>query len=209
MRINLLPKEDKFFNLFTQQTDIIVRAAEILKTISEKFEQINLTEKLQEINHLEHMGDDLVHEIAVVLNKTFVTPIDREDIHQLTMYLDDVLDYMQGSVNRMQLYKINNTTQELKQLSDTVLKSCYLIKKGIDLLPKFSSEISAMRKEMKMLEREGDTIHRTALAHLFNGEDIPVLDVIKWKDIYGSLETVTDKCEDVFDVLEAVVLKHA
>lgn len=209
MRINLLPKEDKFFNLFTQQADIIVRAAEILKITSENLNEVNLTEKLQEVNHLEHMGDDLVHEMAIVLNKTFVTPIDREDIHQLTMYLDDVLDYIQGSINRMQLYKVNHTSQELKELTGTILKSCYLLKKGIELLPKFSPEISAMRKEMKVLEREGDTIHRTALAHLFNGEDTPVLDIIKWKDIYGSLETVTDKCEDVFDVLEAVVLKHA
>lgn len=209
MRLNLLPKEDKFFGLFTQQTDIIIRSAELLKEITEKLESINLTEKLQELNHLEHMGDDLVHEIAVTLNKTFVTPIDREDIHQLAMFLDDVLDYMQGSVNRMQLYKINKPSQEAKQLADTILKSCYLIKKGVDLLPKFSSEISNMRKEMKLLEREGDAIHRTAIARLFDTADIPVLDVIKWKDIYSSMETVTDKCEDVFDVLEAVILKHA
>lgn len=209
MRLNFLPKEEKFFNLFGQQADIIVRAAEVLKNISENLGSVNLMEKLQEINHLEHMGDDLVHEMALVLNKTFVTPIDREDIHHLTMYLDDVLDYIQGTVNRLQLYNIDNTTQELKQLTDASLKACYLIKKGVELLPKFKCEIADLRKEMKTLEREADTIHRTALARLFNGDKVPVIQVIKWKDIYGSLETVTDKCEDVFDVLEAVVLKHA
>ncbi|MFH1452541.1 MAG: DUF47 family protein [Armatimonadota bacterium] len=209
MKISFLPKEEKFFNLFIQQSDIIVRGAEILKDVADNLETINLTEKNQEISHLEHMGDDLVHEIAVVLNKTFVTPIDREDIHHLAMNLDDVMDYIQGAVNRLQLYQIDKSSQEFKQLSDALLRSCYLIKKGIELLPSFNQEITKLRKEMNALEREADTIHRTALARIFNGDSMPVLQVIKWKDIYGSVETATDKCEDVFDVLEAVVLKHA
>lgn len=205
----LLPKEDKFFKMFDQQVDIILRAADTLKELTDKLPQVNFIEKLQEINHLEHMGDDLVHEIAVMLNKTFVTPIDREDIHQLAMYLDDILDYIQGGANRLQLYKIENTTDELKQLITVMVRSCYLVKKGVELLPKFKQEISDLRKEMKVLEREADTIHRNALAHLFNGDDPVILDVIKWKDIYGTLEWVVDKCEDAFDVMEGVVLKHA
>lgn len=205
----LLPKEDKFFEMFNQQVEIIFCAADNLKEITEKLPQINLTEKLQEINQLEHMGDDLVHEIAVTLNKTFVTPIDREDIHQLAMYLDDILDYIQGGSNRLQLYKIERTTDELKQLINVLARSCYLVKKGAELLPKFKPEISDLRKEMKILEREADTIHRNALAHLFNSVDITALDVIKWKDIYETLEWVVDKCEDAFDIMEGVVLKHA
>lgn len=205
----LLPKEDKFFEMFNQQVEIILRAADNLKEITEKLPQINFIEKLQEINHLEHMGDDLVHEIAVMLNKTFVTSIDREDIHQLAMYLDDILDYIQGAANRIQLYKIEKSTAELNELTNVTARSCYLVKKGVEFLPKFKPEISDLRKEMKILEREADTIHRSALAHLFNSVDIAILDVIKWKDIYGTLESAVDKCEDAFDIMEGVALKHA
>lgn len=208
MRISFLPKEEKFFEFFHKQADIIIKAAEILKEISENVEE-KLLKKFEEITRLEHEGDDLVHEIVVKLNKTFITPIDREDIHQLAMYMDDILDYMQGSVCRLHLYRIERETPELKQMVDVILESASLIKKGILMLPGFKPEISELRKQMKTLERKADVIYRSVLGYLFNDDTIPVLYVIKWKDIYESLETVTDKCEDVFDILEAVVLKHA
>jgi len=208
MKIKILPTKDKFFTLFNRQVDILLRGAETLKEISENLGKADLTEKVQEINNLEHLGDDLIDEMAYILNKTFVTPIDREDIHELAMFLDDIIDYIQGAVTRIDLYKIQNTTTELKELSDIILRSCFMVKKGFDILPKFSLEITDLRKGIKILEREADAVYRNAQAHLFEGGLKPI-DVIKWKDIYTGLETAVNKCEKVFNVLEAVVLKHA
>lgn len=208
MKIRLLPREDIFFTLFKEQIKLIEKAAVMLKELVENYDKIDIKEHMKKMTEVEHMGDDAVHKVAVQINKVFVTPIDREDIHELSTCLDDILDYIHGSASRMDLFNIKETTPEAKKLVDVIISSVGLIRQGIDILPTFK-DITCLRKEMKTLEREGDTINRNALGRLFNNSELAVIYVIKWKEIYESLETATDICEDVFDILEAIVLKHA
>lgn len=205
MRLGIIPRDEKFFDLFVVQSDLICQAADLLWELVHHYDQRD--DIVAKINVVEHQGDDMIHDIAVRLNKTFVTPIDREDIHELANFLDDVLDYIQGSATRMQLFDVTQPTEDCIALVDVIMRGAAIIRKGIAQLPTFK-DISLLRKEIKILEREGDAINRKAIAGLFH-DGTAVLDVIKWKEIYESLETCTDKCEDVFDVLEGVVLKHA
>lgn len=206
MRFSFLPPQGKFFfEFFVTQAEIICEAARLLKDLVDSFE--NVDEKVQKITDLEHKGDEIQHEISVQLNKTFITPIDREDIHQLSADMDDILDFIQGSAIRMKLFKIKKPTPETVEIVNVIVKATDIVKQGVELLPTFK-DINVLVKKIKELEREGDRINRSAIAGLFEKCSDP-LEVIKWKEIYESLETVTDKCEDVFDVLEGVVLKHA
>ncbi|MBI2251167.1 MAG: DUF47 domain-containing protein [Armatimonadetes bacterium] len=205
MRLNLLPKVEKFYKFFNDQVDLIYQAAKYFKNFMDDFSSFE--ENLKKIEELEHQVDVLLHEIIVHLNTTFITPIDREDIHQLANNLDDIMDYIQGSASKMSLFKIKAPTGDSLKMAETIINSIEVIKKGIKMLPTFK-DISNLRKEIKGLEKEGDRINRKAIAELFNNHT-DVLEVIKWKEIYESMEMVIDKCEDVMDVLEAVMIKHA
>lgn len=204
MRFSLLPREDKFFEDFTTQADLILQSARALREVCENWDGHQARFDL--ITELEHQSDEIVHSIVVRLNKTFVTPVDREDIHLITSDLDDILDYIHGSAVRMNLFKIVQPTQQSIDLSRVLEKSAQVVLEGVKLLPSFA-DISPLKMQMQTLEKEGDAIYRKALADLFDTGD-PMF-VIKWKEIYDNFETAIDSCEDVYDVLEGVVLKHA
>jgi predicted phosphate transport protein (TIGR00153 family) len=205
MRLNILPQEDKFYEDFKRQVNCIEQATIEFMALLKAWDPES--PHLQKIIDLEHECDEIVHEIAVRLNKTFVTPIDREDIHDLANTLDDVLDFIHGTVVRMQLFRIGEPTPVCSELGEILSKSAVLIKEGINMLPTFK-DISSIRQGIQALEKEGDRIYRKALADLFQRTDDPLF-VIKWKEIYDNFETAIDRCEDVGDVLEGIMLKHA
>jgi len=207
MRLNILPKEEKFFKYFEEQANIICEAASVLQELMEKFGDGQTRERVQRLNDLEHRGDDITHELTLRLYKSFVTPIDREDMHSLSHYLDDVLDYIQGSGIRLQLYKVKKITSEAKQLGSVILQATRCLREAINSLRSFS-DLTEIARKIKELEREGDEINRKAVAELFDNVADAAY-IIKWKEIYQSLETATDKCEDVMDILQGVILKHA
>jgi predicted phosphate transport protein (TIGR00153 family) len=205
---SLIPKEMIFFDLFDEAAKNAHQGALALVDLLEDFR--NVPEKVKKIKDIEHAGDKITHTTIEKLNQTFITPIDREDIHRLISRLDDILDMIDTAVNRMYLYKIDKPTEDAKALGRVLVKATKII---IDLVSKMrnlklSSSLLQDCIEIHTQENEGDRIEQHALASLFeNGHD-PIF-VIKWKDIYEELEAATDRCEDVANVIEGIVLKNA
>jgi predicted phosphate transport protein (TIGR00153 family) len=168
----------------------------------------NVAQKAGRLTELEHKGDYITHQIMEQLHRTFVTPLDREDIGLLTQGLDDVMDFMEDAAVAMLLYRIKQPTKRARQLADILVDVTDELVKAIPHLRKRSemSQILQHCVEINRLENEADSIVRFALAELF--DDIPLEDVIKWREIYDHLENAVDKAEDVANVLEGVVLKH-
>jgi predicted phosphate transport protein (TIGR00153 family) len=165
--------------------------------------------KSKEIYEVEQEGDMLTHEVMRRLNKTFITPLDREDIHALISRIDDVLDLIWASADRATLFKIKDSTPEAVELSKCILATTEVITKAVtSLKEKKYSYIQEYCIEINRLENAADKIFREALARLFENTKDPIL-VIKWKNIYENLEDATDICEDVANILESIVLKHA
>ncbi len=204
---NFLPKETKFFEMFERSAQNLLKGAYILKDLANDF--ASLAENAAKLERLEHDSDQITHEIMERLNKTFVTPIDREDIHELTAALDDVMDFIEAATERMILYKIKSVTPEKKRIADVILRQAEEINKVIPKLKDLKhAHVMEHCIEINRLENEGDRILREAVANLFDSGTDP-LEVIKWRDIYDYLETATDKCEDVAVIIEGIVLKHA
>lgn len=205
MRLNFLPKEEKFFDGFKHQSEIILEASTILLEMFRNCQYAE--EKIHKIEELEHKGDLIVREVALKLYKSFITPIDREDIHELTSMLDDVLDYIKSSATRLSLFKIKECNATAASLAELIWKSAGEMKLAIDMLCDFK-EIRPHIEAIKQYERQGDDLNRAAIAELFQ-DTRPVLEIIKWKEIYERLETALDKCEDVAQIIEGIMLKHA
>jgi predicted phosphate transport protein (TIGR00153 family) len=159
---------------------------------------------------LEHEGDIITHEIFDKLNKTFITPIDREDIHSLASEIDDVLDFMKATSDRFLLYKIQKPTQEVINLAETLLKAIIETSKAVSSLrdKKQTRRVHEYCIEVNSLENEGDTILKNAIAKLFN-DNMEALDVIKWKEIYENVENAIDMCESVANTIDAILSKNA
>lgn len=204
---NFLPRETKFFDMFERSAQNLLKGAYILKDLANDF--TTLTENAAKLERLEHDSDQITHEIMERLNKTFVTPIDREDIHELTAALDDVMDFIEAATERMILYKIKAATPEMKRIADVIFRQAEEINKVMPRLKDLKhAHVMEHCIEINRLENEGDRILREAVANLFDNRTDP-LEVIKWRDIYDYLETATDKCEDVAVIIEGIVLKHA
>ncbi|HLY07775.1 MAG TPA: DUF47 family protein [Planctomycetota bacterium] len=205
---SLVPKEMIFFDLFEEAAKNAHLGALALVDLLENY--VNVVEKVKKIKDIEHAGDKITHTTIEKLNQTFITPIDREDIHELICRIDDIIDLIDTAVARMNLYKIDKPTDDAKALAKVLVKATKII---IELLPKMrnlklSSSLLQDCIEIHTQENEGDRIEQHALASLFeNGHD-PIF-IIKWKDIYEELESATDRCEDVANVIEGIVLKNA
>jgi len=203
----MIPKEEKFFKLFKQMTENIIVGAKLLKDMLDNFE--NPAESQRKIKDIEHVGDSLTHEIIQMLNKTFVTPLDREDIYSLASKLDDILDLIDASSQRVIMYNVDSIPPEAKSLGFIILQSCYAVDKAVAMLGKKTNEqIFAACVEINALENEADRVSREAISRLFDEEKDPI-QLIKWKEIYETLERATDKCEDAANILESVVVKNA
>lgn len=209
MGLRLLPKEVKFFEMFYEQSECAVEAANMLVDIVKDFSDLNL--KLMNVNKVEHKADEIAHHIVEKLNLTFITPIDQEDIHALASALDDIVDFIDATVERMVLYKVSKPTEDLANLATILLRATEETRSAVMELGAFKKNPNTIKQcwiEIHRIENQGDTASRAALAKLFNTETNAV-EVIKWKEIYEHVETAIDKCEDVANVLEQIVLKHS
>jgi uncharacterized protein len=205
--MKLFPREIDFFEIFDRAALNVTRAATLLVALMENFD--NLEARTKEIYEVEQEGDILTHEIMKKLNKTFITPIDREDLHSLASSLDDVLDLIWGAVDRLSVFKIKKSTEEAVKMSKDILATTEAVHKAIHKLKeKNYNHVQDYCIEINRLENMVDRDFRDALGKLFDEVTDPIL-IIKWKEIYEHLENASDKCEDVANVLEAIVLKYA
>jgi predicted phosphate transport protein (TIGR00153 family) len=203
----IIPQEKHFFALLDQQADVVLEGAEALMDLTRDF--TNVGQKRDRIKAIESKGDDLVHTIAEELNKTFVTPIDHDDMSKLASRLDDVLDYVEAAAHRMWAYKVKTVPPEMVKLSECVLSSVKEVNHAVKDLKNFKhkNEIIQHCIEINRWENVGDDITHEAVANLFKGTD--VVELIKLKEIYEHLEMATDKCEDVADVIKDIFIKNS
>ena len=201
----LIPKEEKFFQMFKEMTANTIKGAEILKEMVDDFSDPSGSQR--RIKDAEHKGDSITHDIIKKLNKSFITPFDREDIYALASQLDDILDLIDASAQRLVMYNVEKTTPEAKELAFIILKSCQALDKAVSLLGGKLEPVAEYCVEVNALENEADRVCREAISRLFDEEKDPI-QLIKWKEIYETLEKATDKCEDAANVLESVVVKN-
>jgi predicted phosphate transport protein (TIGR00153 family) len=204
----LIPQELGFFDLFKESGDIMVAAVrEYRKMLDYPAE---MQSRAQSIKDLEHQADDVTHRTMLLLHKTFITPLDRDDIYNLIKTMDDILDFIDASAQRLHLYDVQEIPGDIKLLADVTVKSVVLVRNAVQLLTnmKNAKEIFQICIEINHLENEADQIMRTAVARLFRDEE-DIKRMIKLKENYELLETVTDRCEDVANVIESIVLEYA
>ena len=202
----MMPRADDFFSFFEAQAATAVEGAVLLKALLDDFTDVQ--KKSQGIKDVEHKFDQLTHDIIKKLNKSFVTPFDREDIYALSSALDDIMDLIDASAQRFLMYNVEKPTPESKELAFIILKSCQTIDKAVALLGGKLEPIAEYCVEVNALENEADRVCREAVSRLFDEEKDPI-QLIKWKEIYETLERATDKCEDAANILESVVVKNA
>ncbi len=208
MGLRLIPREEKFFELFSQQADNALEGARQLKDLLENYD--NVDQKRLLIEKTESHGDELAHKILEKLNTTFITPMDREDIHALTSALDDILDLIHATAMRLHLYSVDTIRPEAVQLANIIVRATEETAHLVGDLDKMKNAKCMKERwiEVNRLENEGDAVSRAAIAGLFEKETNPI-EVIKWKELYEHLETAIDKCEDAVNIVEAVCLKNA
>ena len=206
----LIPKDKTFFTLFAKSSENLV-------TISKKFNELLNTsapdkrlEMIKAIGDLEHVGDTITHEIFTELSTNFITPFDREDISYLASSLDDIVDYIHGSAKRLQLYKIDEYTPEMLQLGDVIVKISTEVHVAVTGLKGMKDPIRLKEAIVKInsLENHADDIFDGAIAKLFI-EEKDAIKLIKMKEILSNMETATDKCEDVANVIETIIIKNS
>ena len=202
----LLPRDENFFDLFEQQAGHIVSASRVLEELTLDYPAAQA--KVDRIRDLEHAGDTVTHEVVRRLNTTFVTPIDREDIYALATCLDDVLDLIDAVADRLLLYKIKAPTDGCIAMAKIVVKTAEETDRAVHCLRTLSPEYRKHSIEVNRLENEADRLLRDELAALFEG-GTDAIEVIKWKELYETMEAVTDRCEDVLNVIEGITLKMA
>lgn len=202
------PKGEQFFDLFEEGTANLVETAKVFHEMVEKWEDIN--KKVAKIADLEHKGDNITHTVIANLHSTFFTPLDREDITSLTEALDDVVDFIKKAADEMLVYRVERPTASAVELAEIIVEAALQLEKAIPNLRRrrLMANMHSYCIELQRLENVADRVQREALCALFDEQSDP-LDVIKWREIYEHMETATDRCEDVANVLEGVALKHA
>jgi hypothetical protein len=208
VKFHLLPREEKFFNLFEDSARNMVRTARVLKELVNCWE--NVEQKVGQIDDLEHVGDTITHQIMAQLYRTFVTPFDPEDIALLAHSMDDVTDFIHAAATAMFLYKVDCPNQRTRELADIIVQAASEIEM---VMPKLRNraglkQILPACVEINRLENAADQVFRAAMAELFD-DSKDMAHVIKWREIYEHMESATDRCEDVANVLEGVAQKHA
>jgi len=203
------PKENEFFKLFLDSSNVLRQGAYVLKDVMENYTQ--LEEKMQHIAKLEHEADDINDAIIDKLNQTFITPLDREDIYSLATMLDDVVDFLQGIMQRMVLYKAGKPTQGAAELASVLAQCTEEMVLAFTLLKNIKGNQHKILDHTKMigeLESKGDSIYRREVALLFDTCPDPI-EIIKWKEILEHMENALDHCENIGDLLRGVVMKYA
>jgi len=203
--MRLIPREKKFFRMFSEVCDNLTAGARMLHDVLQN--PNGLAERITQLQEIEHRGDTMTHDIIRMLNQTFITPFDREDIHRLTSSLDDVLDFVNAAAVRMTLYRISSPPPAAAELARLIVTQAEELSKAVALLGD-NQQLLEHCVEVNRLENEADRVSRKAIAELFESETDPI-QLIKLKELYEVLETATDKAEDAANVLEAVALKSA
>ena len=203
--VRLIPRETKFFRMFAEVSENLTQGARLLYELLS--DPQHGAEQIRQLQELEHRGDDMTHDIIRMLNQTFITPFDREDIHRLTSSLDDVLDFVNAAAVRMTLYRITSPPPAAAELAKLIVQQAEELSIGVSLL-ETNQKVLDHCVEVNRLENEADRVSRRAIAELFEHEKDPI-QLIKIKELYEVLETATDKAEDAANVLEAVALKSA
>ena len=210
----LLPREGNFFEMFNQHADRIVEAAHAFSQLVANYNDLHLREKYNaDVDNAERAADRITHDVTKLLHKTFITPLDREHIHSLINTMDDVADLIQDSAETMALYDVRHMTDEITRLTDLCVRCCERVRDAVKLLDRLSDPtiVDAASKtcdEIDRLEGDADRVMRAAMSKLFR-EEPDVREVIKLKAIYELLETITDRCEDVANLIEGIVLENS
>jgi predicted phosphate transport protein (TIGR00153 family) len=202
--VRLIPKDNSFFAMFSAMSDNLIAGARTLVDLFANYQDVE--KQIEQIHRIEREGDELTHAILTKLNQTFITPFDREDIHELASKLDDVLDFINASAARIAMYRITAPPPAAGELAAIILKQCQELQQAVSLMQK-SGNILAHCVEINRLENEADLVSQQAIATLFEREKDPI-NLIKIKELLEFLERATDKAEDVANVLETVVLKN-
>jgi len=205
----LLPKEGRFFDLFNAHAAQVVRAAHELKALMDEFDKRE--EHARMIDEAEHAADRITAEAIRLLHKTFITPLDRDHIHQLVNAMDDICDLIQDTSESLSLYDVRSVTPETVRLADIAVKCCERVKDVVDVLGKREGKFEAIVKtgeEIDRLESDADRVLRSALSRLFR-EEQDVRELIKMKAIYELLEAITDRCLDVANLAEGISLENS
>ena len=210
----LLPREANFFEMFNQHAERIVDAARAFSLLVANYDNLQLrAQHNRDVDIAERSADRVTHEVNRAIHKTFITPIDRDQIHTLINTMDDVADLIQDSADTLALYDVRRVNEEITRLTDLSVKCCERVKEAVSMLGKLADPAMAdaalkICEEIDQLESDADRVMRSAMSRLFR-EEPDVREVIKLKAVYELLETITDKCEDVANVIEGIVLEHS
>lgn len=201
-----LPYQINFFDFFNRHAHLITQSAMELQTMMSQPQ--NIFHQAEMIHQIEHQADRVTHQCVEALHKTFITPFEREDIHHLISKMDDIIDEIETVAHRISLYKFQTIKEEARELAEIVAQSVQEVEDVVNLLQDFKSqEIRAKCVSINQLENHADHIFNHSLAKLFENEVDP-LSIMKWKEIYEHLENATDRCEDVANIIEGIVLEH-
>ncbi len=202
---NFLPKEEQYFALFSQMTSHIYDAAgALVEMLNDK--NHDYAEHSKRIKVIEHACDELTHSISTRLNKSFITPFDREDIYLLSGALDDIVDLIDSAARALVMYDVHESTNYARRFADIIQSMAVQLHEVVSMLSR-PTGLTPRLLELHRLEREGDDIYHSAVAELFQTETNP-LTVIKWKAIYEKLEAAVDRCENVSNIIESIIIKH-
>lgn len=204
----LLPRETSFFDFFEKHAAMTVLGAQEFLSLAST--GANVLAKAKRIKEIEHECDTITHHCVEALHKTFITPIERDDIYRLIGKMDDIMDYVEAAAERIALYKLTTMTSDVKDLADVLVRATKELEQAVKLLRNLENAEAITSKciDINRLENEADSILRTAVARLFD-EEPDAKTIIKWKEVYENLENATDRCEDVANIIEGVVLEHA
>jgi len=204
----LMPTEGKFFDLFNQHAELCVKGSKEMVALMTNFDDLEI--RVHAIESVEKQADAVTYSAIELLHKTFITPLDRDDIHQLITKMDDILDLLEDAAQTISLYDIREVTPEAKRLAELCLACAEKVKAAVALLPNMdnSRQILTICEEIDRLESDADHVMRAAMSKLFRDEP-DVRTLIKLKAIYEILETVTDRCEDVANIIEGIVVENA
>jgi uncharacterized protein Yka (UPF0111/DUF47 family) len=200
----LIPRDEQFFTMFADLAKRVTASARLLEKMFADVDQLAL--HASAIKDLEHEADHITHTVIDRIQRVFVTPFDREDIHSLVQELDEVIDMIDGAARRAGMFGINTSQEGVRQMSGILVRATEAIEWAVTSM-KQPKIVEARSREIKKLEEEGDTVYAQSVANLFAGGHDPI-EVIKWKEIYETIERALDQCEDVANVLESISIKH-
>jgi uncharacterized protein len=203
--LQLIPRDNQFYDLFAQVASKMSGSATLLHELFK--DPKKLDQNVAQIKTLEHEADNLTHDTIDRINRTFVTPFDREDIHSLAGHLDEVVDLIDGTARRVSIFHISEARPQAVVLSEVLMRATRCIEDTVKRM-KDPKSVTAANRQLKMLEEEGDALYHEAVEKLFSGAPDPI-EVMKWKELYDKIEDAIDQCEDVGNTLQSIALKNA